>query len=395
MERCYACGMYDVVIAGGGLAGAATAYHLASAGRRVVVLERSATYQRKACGEGLFPRGVRELERLGLLDEIRPRGMSLTGVRFHNEAIEVAAPFGRDGVRGLGVQRSALDPRMLEHARAAGVEVRTGLAVQGIATSDGFARGVQTSEGTVEARVVVGADGIGSRIRKQAGLDRARRWRGRRRYGVSAHLRLDHDAGSTVDVYFHDGYELYVTPVAERVVNLAVLVHRRLLRTARGDLAAWFKGMIERDHPAFGAAQLLDGPIAAGPFATGCVRPWRSNLVLVGDAAGFFDAINGEGMSLTLVSARDCAAAVDAYLRTNDEAAFERYSRQRRALVRDSEWLARLSLTLAARPAVARLAIKHLARRPSAFARLVAISSGELPLRALRPSDVRALLLGI
>ncbi len=206
---------------------------------------------------------------------------------------------------------------------------------------------------------------------------------------------VSHDPGSVVDVHFHEGYEVYVTPVGGRVVNVAVLTRKRLLEDAHGDLATWFEGMVTRAIPEFGAElQLLDAPLAAGPFGSACVRPWRRNLVLVGDAAGFLDAINGEGMSLTLVSARDCAAAVDDFLQRHDEAAFRRYAKRRRALVRNAELLARLSLILAARPRIARRAIGNMARQPRAFARLVAISAGELPMRALRPSDVRALLIG-
>ncbi|MEO6397347.1 MAG: FAD-dependent oxidoreductase, partial [Tepidiformaceae bacterium] len=75
--------MYDVAVVGGSLAGAATAIHLASAGRSVVLLEHSPAFKRKACGEGLFPLGRRELERLGVLPEVEERAVRIEGVRFH------------------------------------------------------------------------------------------------------------------------------------------------------------------------------------------------------------------------------------------------------------------------------------------------------------------------
>ena len=384
--------MHEVVVVGGSLAGTATAYHLARAGRRVLLLERSETHHRKACGEGLFPRGVEELRRLGLLDLILPHGALLSGIRFHAGLTHVEAPFGTGAVRGLGIQRTELDPRMLALAQTAGVEVRTGVAVQGLVIGGGAVTGVRTIDGDIPAEVVVGADGIGSRLRTQAGLAGRRR---SGRYGISTHVRLAHDPGSVVDISFHDGYEVYITPVGGRVVNVAVLVRKRLLGRVRGDLRGWFQTVLA-GHPAFDStAELIDAPVAAGPFGARCLRPWRRNLVLVGDAAGFLDAISGEGMSVTLASARDCAAAVDDYLSHRDEQAFRRYSAQRRSLVRNSDLLARVSLALAAWPPIARLAVRHMAHRPESFGRLVAISAGELPLRALRLTDVSALLLGI
>ncbi|HEY8745294.1 MAG TPA: FAD-dependent oxidoreductase, partial [Chloroflexota bacterium] len=64
--------MVDVVVVGASVAGATTAVHLARAGHSVLLLERSTAPRRKACGEGLFPAGVAELERLGVLPTLLP-----------------------------------------------------------------------------------------------------------------------------------------------------------------------------------------------------------------------------------------------------------------------------------------------------------------------------------
>ena len=384
--------MHDVLVVGGSIAGAATAIHLAEAGRRVLLVERSRGVRRKACGEGLFPRGVAELGRLGLIEDVRRHGAPLAGVRFHAGRFTAQAPFGPDEPPGLGVQRTDLDPRLLDRARAAGVEVRTGVTARSLIADGARVAGVRTDGGELRARAIIAADGLGSRLRRQAGLDRSRN---ASRYGISAHVRLPRDPGCLVDVYFHGAYESYVTPVGEDIVNVAMLVRRADMRRFAGNLGQAFVAMLE-EHPALSDGfELLDEPVAAGPFAAACRRAWRGNLVLVGDAAGFVDAINGEGMSSALVSARDCATAVDAYLATGDDSAFRRYEAQRRALVRNSNLLARLSLAIGARPVLARLAVRNLARRPRTFARLTAVSTGELPLRAVRPSDLLALAAGV
>jgi flavin-dependent dehydrogenase len=117
--------------------------------------------------------------------------------------------------------------------------------------------------------------------------------------------------------------------------------------------------------------------------------------VLAGDAAGFFDGVSGEGMSLALRTAPWCAAAIAAYLHTGDERAFATYDRRRRSAAHNSELLARVTLALAHDRRIAAFAIRNMRRRPATFDRLVAISGGELPLHSLRPRDVPALLFGI
>lgn len=380
---------YDAVVVGGSLAGAATAIHLAEAGRRVVLLEHSHVYKRKACGEGLFPQGVRELGRLGLLPAVLEQPVRLAGVRFH--AGDAVAAATMEGGGGLGVRREWLDPLLLGRAESAGVEVRRGVTARALLRDGPRLRGVATDAGDVLARVVVGADGLNSRIRRLAALDGKRRGT---RYGISAHVRLNRPLEPFVDVHFEPGYELYITPVGESDANVALLVRKPAMHQFAGRLQTHY-GMILRAHPALGDAfELLDEPLAAGPFVASCTRPWRANLVLVGDAAGFFDGITGEGMSVALVSARLCAEAVARYLGDGDYQPFREYAAHRAGLVRSSNLLARVALALGSRPTLARMAVRNLQRQPRTFEKLVAINSGEIGLRRVRPRDFMALATG-
>jgi flavin-dependent dehydrogenase len=394
-------------VVGGSLAGAATAIHLARAGRSVVLLERNTSYRRKACGEGLFPGGVRELAALGVLDGVVRHSAPIEGVRFHAGTAVAAARLGgtsfpplprsrERGFRGeggaLGVRRELLDPLLLARAEAEGVEVRRGATARSLIIENGRATGVRTSEGDVAARVVVAADGLHSRLRRQAGLEARRRGD---RYGVSAHLMLPAEPEPVVDVYFEAGYELYITPVGGRIVNAALLLRKAGMRRFAGDLPGEFERLLEAHRAVPAGSRVIDEPVAAGPFAVGCRRAWRANVVLAGDAAGFFDGISGEGMSLALASAGDCAAAIDAFLRDGDHGHFRGYDKRRRAMARNSNLLARVSLVLGSRAALAHLAVRNLARRPRTFTKLTAINSGELGLAALRPRDISALLLGL
>jgi flavin-dependent dehydrogenase len=383
--------VYDVVVTGGSIAGSATAIHLARRGRSVLIVERAEFPRRKTCGEGLFPYGVAELERLGVLDDPALRTAPLRRLRFNAGGHTASAPLGRQR-QGLGIQRDLLDAALLDRARAAGVEVCTGVAVRGLETERSHVAALDTSAGTIAARAFVAADGLNSRLRRVAGLDAAHR---ASRYGVSAHVALDCDPGDAVDVYFHDGFEVYRTPTGPRTANIAVLLEKRRMAAFRGRLAAAFLDILE-GHPAMdGADGLADAPLAAGPFPRACIRAWKGNLVLVGDAAGFFDGISGDGMSSALATAPLAARAVDSFLDSGGYDGFRAYDRQRRAAARNSHLLARLSLTLARRPPLARMAVRNLARRPDSFARLTAIAADGASPRTLRPRDLSALALGL
>lgn len=383
-------GHYDVVIAGGSLAGAATAIHLARAGRSVVIVERSAFPRRKPCGEGMFPYGVAEMASLGVTADCLPESAPLRELHFHAGSAVATAPLGRSG-HGIGIRRELLDAAVLDAARAAGVEVLPGVTAQGFSTKDGIARSLRTSAGDIPARVIIGADGLQSRIRRLAGLDGPARGT---RYGVTAHVELPEEPPPAVEVFFEGGFDVYRTPVGGRSANVAILLEKREMTRFAGRLeAAYLETLF--GHPAVGSSFSLEHePIAAGPFARSCRRAWRGNVVLVGDAAGFFDGITGDGMSSALVTARLCAKAVDQYLEAGDFAAFRTYESQRKAVGRNARLLARVTLGLARRPLLARYAVRNMQRHPESFRRLVDVGSSESGLRSLRPRDLSALAIG-
>ena len=371
------------------MAGSAIAIHLARRGYAVVLLDRAGFPRRKACGEGLFPAGAHELGALGI--EPASIGTPLTAVRFTAGRAVAEAPISLSGAPGYGVQRERLDAALLAQAAAAGVDVRIGVPVTGLNIRDGNVAAFRTPAGPVEARAFVAADGAQSKLRRLAGLD-SRRIGGR--YGVTAHVRLAGPLPPAVQVFFERGYELYVTSVVEDTANVAVLTRKAGMQRFTGGLAAGMEAIIAR-YDALRSAVLCDAPLAAGPFPRGCRRAWRANLLLAGDAAGFYDGITGEGMSAALRGARLAADALTAWLDDGDANAFRDYDRGRAALVRNPELLARLSLTLGRDPRLAAFAVGNLARHPATFARLVSVNAGESPLRSLRPRDAAALLLGL
>ena len=352
--------MHDVVIAGGGPAGLAAAIRSARRGFRTLVLERSEGTPDKACGEGLMPRGAGELERLGVRmpdDRCAP----FRGIRYLQEEGTILEARFR-GRPGVGIRRTALVEALREVSISAGAEVRRGSVVSVRARGDVI--DVETDGGHIEARLVVAADGLHSPLRRAAGLESAG-GSGSMRFGVRRHFALA-PWTDLVEVHWAPGVEAYVTPVGPRTVNVALLRDR----DAPGefaDLLASFPRL---------TAQLEGAPFesavrGAGPLLQRVRARWAARLALIGDAAGYVDAITGQGLSLAFAASAVLMETIPDDLSVDLSPFLRRYDERLRA-----RWLA-YSLPAAAlvalsrRPGLRRAALRTLHAVPGGFSALV------------------------
>ncbi len=361
----------EILVVGGGPAGLATALELRRLGREVLVVDRSRPPIDKACGEGLMPDGLKVLEDLGVSIE-GSRSAAIRGIRYLEGRTRVEAEF--PGRPGLGIRRPVLHQALVDRAQATGVRTRWGVSVQGLEENE-----VRTTDGPIAARWIVGADGLHSRVRRWVGLDRSRiRFR---RAGVRRHFRMA-PWTDLVEVYWTDGCEAYVTPVSADEVGVALLWSGQkadfdTLLARFPVLAERLEG-IETSSDSRGAAQLEQ--------RTRGVQ--RGRVALVGDAAGYRDAITGEGLSLAFHQARVLAEAID-------EGDLRRYERGNRQLTALPYFLIRLLLEAERRPRLRRRMIRSLASEPSLFKRLLAIHVREAPPRSLGTRGVLRLARGL
>ena len=329
--------MIDVLVAGGGPAGLATAIHAALRGMRAVVVEPRPYPVDKACGEGIMPGGVQALRALGAEVE----GHRLRGIRYVDGQHRAQAAFR--GGHGLGVRRTALHLALSRRAAEVGVEVVQG-RVDGIRQSAD-----SVTAGGLRARWLVAADGLHSPARRALGL--ALPGRGPRRYGLRRHYRMA-PWTDFVEVHWSPSGEAYVTPVGEDLVGVAVLSPAR---------CPW-DGHLER-FP--GLARRLTGPPVtavrgAGPMRQRVRRRVAGRVLLVGDAAGYVDALTGEGVALALAAAEAAVRCLAAGDPGGYETAWRRLSLRYRLLTG-------ALVAAASHPKAARLIVPAAARLPAVF----------------------------
>lgn len=280
----------DLAVVGGGPVGLATAIAARLAGLEPIVLEARTGALDKACGEGLMPGALAVLARLG----VDPPGVPLRGCRYADARRSVEHRF--PGPAGRGVERVALQRALADRAAALGVEVRRARVSAVEQDADGV-----TVAG-VRARYAIGADGLHSAVRRAAGLGRPTT--GRARFGLRRHFALA-PWTDLVEVHWRDGFELYVTPVREDLVSIAALGERGL------DFPAALAAVGEvRDR--IGDAPAVDALRGAGPLLQRTARRVSGRIALVGDAAGYVDALTGEGLAIGFAGAEQVVAAVAA-----------------------------------------------------------------------------------
>lgn len=354
--------MYDLAIVGGGPAGLAVALEAAVGGHSAVVFERRPGPVDKACGEGLMPAGLSALERLGVLPHLDRSDTaafdSITYVQEDGRSVRGRLP----APGGLGIRRLALASAMLARAREVGVTVQLQCGVRSHAiAADGVT--LTTDGGEVRAKVLVAADGLHSPLRKAEGFERA--WEGPKRFGLRRHVAMVPWA-RTVEVHFAPGVEAYVTPAGARRVGVAFLWED-------GGVAApvSFDALLERfpllreriaGHP------FDSEPRGAGPLRQPVTGRVKDRFVLVGDAAGYVDAITGEGLSLAFDGAATLGRLWPRILASNGSA--ESMAVYEREMRRGFNRYARLAGTLvwaARRPALRRFIVNRLVSMPRLF----------------------------
>jgi geranylgeranyl reductase family protein len=306
----------DVLVVGAGPAGSSAAAWAARSGRDVVLADAAVFPRDKTCGDGLTPRAVAELDRLGLGEWVRGtarnRGLRLSGF---GQELELEWPSRSFPAVGSAVPRTELDDRIRRVAVDAGAVMAEGAKAVSVTRDGNAVRSVtlQTGEGShdIACRTLIVADGVRSTLGKQLG----RQWHRDTAFGVAArayitsarsddewissHLELRDGAGT-----LQPGYG-WVFPLNDGNINIGVGTLATATRPAPGALRPLLDLYTQQRRPEWElTGELRSVASALLPMGGAVSGVAGVNWAIIGDAAACVNPLNGEGIDYGLEGGR-------------------------------------------------------------------------------------------
>ncbi len=335
-------GSTDVLIVGGGPAGLAAGWRLATEGHRVAVVERRAFPRNKTCGDALTPRAVHAFAGLGFdvfalpfthrVDHVR----IVHGQRSTTRRWPTHQTFGR---HGAVVRRSQLDDALMEHTIATGARVITGHEAIEPIVERGFVRGavVRDPDGhrrPMQAKYVVVADGANSRFGRALGTERVRSWP----YATAIRSYWESPLHDTSALEFtlappdRDGNPVtgfgWVFPLGDGTVSIGIGVSS----TSRDFRSINTSHMLHNFAESVADRWSIDPskPLEAAtsgrvPIGSSIGPTSGPTYLVIGDAAGVANPVTGAGIEYAVESGIMAGRVLASAISENDATALQRY----------------------------------------------------------------------
>jgi flavin-dependent dehydrogenase len=337
----------DVLVIGGGPAGAAAAAVLAERGRTVIVLEKS-RHPRFHIGESLLPANLPIFERLGIAAQVRAVGLPKWGVEFHSPSHDHAQSFRfadswrKDQPHSYEVRRSELDEILIRRAAQLGAQVLEGCRAREVELlPDAVRVEAEREDGeriAYRASYLIDASGRDTFLANCLGTKR----RNRRHNSCAIYAHFSgawrhedpHRAGDISIFWFEHGWLWYI-PLADGVTSVGAVVWPYYMKRRSRPLPEYFLETLALCPPLakrLEQAQLVTAVEATGNYAYRCARASGRRFLLTGDAYTFIDPVFSSGVYFAMMTGCAAAETLDECLRAGKRRArgfrrFERLSR--------------------------------------------------------------------
>jgi len=332
----------DVLVIGGGPAGASTSYWLAKAGVRVTCIERKVFPRDKTCGDGLTPRAVKQLTDMGLYGALEEYHR-YTGLRAVAHGVTLELQWPQHPIypdHGFVVKRRHLDQLVFEHAAEAGATMLQGTEAIAPIVDGGIVTGAVVKDKAtgetreIRARYLVIADGANSRFGRALGTAR------NRSYPLGMAIRTYYESPlhdepwieSCLDVRDRNGNSMpgygWIFPVGDGTINVGI----GLLSTFRDWRDVNTSHLMREwaatapDYWKIDAENPVCAPTGGRIPMAGSVNPKVGpTWAVVGDAGGSVNPFNGEGIDYAYETGRHVAELLAVAIETGDGMVLQQY----------------------------------------------------------------------
>ena len=335
---------YDVVVVGAGPAGSTAAWRAASAGAKVLLVDKAVFPRDKPCGDGLTPRATKLLADIGLEHQLE-RFHRVNRIRlFHGRRTREYPWPKREGfpTHGYVISRMRLDDMLVRHAAAAGALVSQGSHVIAPVIDDDVVTGVRVRSGgreeEIRSRIVIAADGASSVLGRAMGMvPNVGSPLGMAARALIASERPDDDALEVYTIRHHRGFALgyaWLFPLGNGLLNIGMAVHGtdpRWREVGLTDLMQLFLNRLPAEWRVPSLAEIRrEGTLKAWrvPMCLAVWPPWSAGILAAGDAAGVAKPTTGGGISKAiqsgLISAEVALEALDTATGPRDLSTYEK-----------------------------------------------------------------------
>jgi geranylgeranyl reductase family protein len=303
----------DIAVVGAGPAGSIAAHRLAAAGARVTLLERATFPRDKACGDGVSADGLAVLARTGLGEWAArftaPEVLRLTSPS--GQVVDIQPGTGDDHCYGRTIPRWLLDARLAQAATEAGAHLLEGTRVQRVEPVDGRSLHVIADGLTIDAQMVILADGSNTPITRRMGLVQE----SPELIAIRQYFTGDAGPAERLEIHFEPwitpGYT-WVFPMRDGHVNIGTGTFARRVRQdglILRDVLDRFTAKLTATDGRLAQAEPT-GPARGHPLRTrlGGTRTHAERVLVAGDAAGLVSPLSGEGIAPAMVSGELAAA---------------------------------------------------------------------------------------